>query len=520
MQSDRINLRKACIAKMTESDETTIFICPFCSKAVKVRPANLGKRAACPGCAAPVILVSNQNRSAAADLATTWNYRRARLLVGTQDVGPLDGKQFISAVESGDVTATTQVMSPEQTGGKWIDCQRINLDVLRQRVAQLHAEGTRYEQQLAKKNEVQAENRRRLRMMVQRAIEDGHVSSGESQSLAKFAEAAKITAHELEELVRTEGFSLLGQLVAEALADGVLSPGEEEQISRLALGLGLQPEFSHDDCQRIALCRFAHEIDAGLVKPLPPESVSFKTDAKEVVYLSCEAQWCEVVSLKRPQGVPLGGDRYLKSSGIGVVYVTSKQLVRIGDFESSRISLSSVLRVTIYADGILFNRSSGKSVFLVADTSSAAVGKLALIAQYLCSGDPVQARFGLPKFVPDLLVGTSAPEVADRFDAAGEASVPHHEQPRYTFRVVGHHVGGRSALIARLQPRDSIFLQREPTNPHDANAIAVLNSTGEQLGYLKREVAEWFSPVMKRRDVQATVHTVSYGGGLIVGVYL
>jgi hypothetical protein len=41
-----------------------------------------------------------------------------------------------------------------------------------------------------------------------------------------------------------------------------------------------------------------------------------------------------------------------------------------------------------------------------------------------------------------------------------------------------------------------IELVREPHNPHDGNAVAVPNIGGQQLGYLKREVAQWFAPIL------------------------
>lgn len=47
----------------------------------------------------------------------------------------------------------------------------------------------------------------------------------------------------------------------------------------------------------------------------------------------------------------------------------------------------------------------------------------------------------------------------------------------------------RQALIRRCEPFDRVCLRREPKNPVDPNAVAVLNAAGEQLGYLSRETA-------------------------------
>jgi hypothetical protein len=43
------------------------------------------------------------------------------------------------------------------------------------------------------------------------------------------------------------------------------------------------------------------------------------------------------------------------------------------------------------------------------------------------------------------------------------------------------------AALARLRPGDPVRLVREPYNPEDRNAIAVLSIHGQMLGYIPRE---------------------------------
>ena len=58
-------------------------------------------------------------------------------------------------------------------------------------------------------------------------------------------------------------------------------------------------------------------------------------------------------------------------------------------------------------------------------------------------------------------------------------------------------------------------------NPHDSNAVAVYEHLNRQVGYLKREVAIWFSPILDRKaNVQASVHTFTSAGSLIVAVFM
>jgi len=63
-------------------------------------------------------------------------------------------------------------------------------------------------------------------------------------------------------------------------------------------------------------------------------------------------------------------------------------------------------------------------------------------------------------------------------------------------------------------------LLREPLNPYDGNAVMVVDTWMRQLGYLKREVASWFGPMMDRGyafTCQAFRKPTS--GGLILAVF-
>jgi hypothetical protein len=148
----------------------------------------------------------------------------------------------------------------------------------------------------------------------------------------------------------------------DAIADGILDAGEEQQISQLAVALGVELTFDSADRRRIALCRLAHQLDSETFETTEVVSVPFKLAAKEKVIAHGKVAWHEIAALKRPQGIPLGGDNYLRQIGIGEAFLTTKQVTMIGALQSQKFALSSVQRVTRYQDGVLFNRSAGKSV--------------------------------------------------------------------------------------------------------------------------------------------------------------
>ncbi len=57
-------------------------------------------------------------------------------------------------------------------------------------------------------------------------------------------------------------------------------------------------------------------------------------------------------------------------------------------------------------------------------------------------------------------------------------------------KIVGVTRDNRQELLEELSEYDEIKFVREPNNPHDPNAIAVLNPDGEKLGYIRAGLAK------------------------------
>lgn len=70
-----------------------------------------------------------------------------------------------------------------------------------------------------------------------------------------------------------------------------------------------------------------------------------------------------------------------------------------------------------------------------------------------------------------------------------------------TTKVVGVTFENRQEVVARLQMGDRVWLEREPFNAYDTNAIRVLRNNGEQIGYINRHLAHSIAPVMDRLNI-------------------
>lgn len=67
----------------------------------------------------------------------------------------------------------------------------------------------------------------------------------------------------------------------------------------------------------------------------------------------------------------------------------------------------------------------------------------------------------------------------------------------------------RQEELARCGPGDWLQLVREPENPHDPLAVAIVTTRGIRVGYLRRDRAMWIgSKIDRGYDVRAIVERI------------
>jgi hypothetical protein len=71
----------------------------------------------------------------------------------------------------------------------------------------------------------------------------------------------------------------------------------------------------------------------------------------------------------------------------------------------------------------------------------------------------------------------------------------------------------RQELIADLSPGDLLTLRREPTNPHDPNAIRVLSPKLGTLGYVGADLAVTLAPLVDDPSIHLVVRVLDVTGG-------
>lgn len=93
----------------------------------------------------------------------------------------------------------------------------------------------------------------------------------------------------------------------------------------------------------------------------------------------------------------------------------------------------------------------------------------------------------------------------DRYAGIGEAESFHTKLAGVTFE-------GRQEVVARLAPGTPLRLERQPSNPYDPCACALLDPAGDQVGFFNRTLAAALAPVLDA-GVEYDVEVTDVTGG-------
>jgi single-stranded-DNA-specific exonuclease len=98
-------------------------------------------------------------------------------------------------------------------------------------------------------------------------------------------------------------------------------------------------------------------------------------------------------------------------------------------------------------------------------------------------------RGEVAEFISELF--DRADQILSREDYAGIE-----DAPSFHTKLAGVSFEGRQELVAALSPGSALRLVRQPDNRFDPNAIAVLDPSGEQVGFLNRRLASVLAPAI------------------------
>ena len=499
-----------------------VFVCSFCGHKNQYSKEHEGRKAKCGKCAAVIFLLPNTKVDIRSRLSSTWWVKIPKKLILSDTLGPLSELEFLAMFTNGKLGESCELKSPTYTSDQWVVFNRSLVAQVQVAAKVLKAESARIEEAIERRRQADDENKSRLRKFVKQAVSDGVLSSGEKSKIAQFARKAKFDSTVVDEILKNETDEIISSLVDDALEDGILSPDEEDRINSFAKGLQTKLRLSEDQKTALVTSRLAYKLNMAEIDELPEFSTSINLQKKERVLAQAALAWNEIVELKKPKGVWVGGNKYLKSYGEGTASMTTRRVLFDSAFESRKATNTSVQRIEVFDDGIFCSRSTGKSLFLKFTKPKNIDGlSFALVMRRILNNSPVQAIFPSQSYIPEQVVDADVDSVSENLTTKSvDPVVANSNQPRFTFRVVGDHIGDRGYWIQKLSVNESLRLIREPANPQDTHAVVVMNNYGKTLGYLKRDVVAWFANLMDRGNkYSAQVFRIRSDGSLIVAVF-
>ncbi|HYJ15926.1 MAG TPA: hypothetical protein VE170_10590, partial [Candidatus Limnocylindria bacterium] len=138
---------------MSTANDTELSICSFCEQVIQIKREHIGRRTGCPKCRRAILLFPNKDLNIDDRLSSTWYYRRERLLLRAEDIGPISDEQFVELVRQGDIRVDTEICSQEITRSQWVPAATVKLEVITERIDQRAAERQRRSKREIRKRE-------------------------------------------------------------------------------------------------------------------------------------------------------------------------------------------------------------------------------------------------------------------------------------------------------------------------------------------------------------------------------
>ena len=110
-----------------------------------------------------------------------------------------------------------------------------------------------------------------------------------------------------------------------------------------------------------------------------------------------------------------------------------------------------------------------------------------------------------PSIADDLFARSH--EILSRDEYAGIA-----DATSFFTKAVGVTFGDRQQVMRSLHEGDELLLERQPDNPHDPCAIALVAESGDQVGFLRRQIASAIAPLMDE-GTEYVAHVLQVTGG-------
>lgn len=215
------------------------------------------------------------------------------------------------------------------------------------------------------------------------AISDGKYEKPKEEFINKLQKDLRLSEEIANQISSDSRILFMDMQLQKMVSNRKISPEEWNEFTLYAKNLDVVLDFNDQTDQQLIKYKLYWEIENG---ELPVEEVAINLQKNEYCYFSGNADWLEnrTVTQRINYGGPalrfkiMKGVYYRAGSvqvqritseqlleiDFGIVYVTNKRIIFVGNKKNMTIPISKILSVTPYSDGIGIEKDSGKSPIL------------------------------------------------------------------------------------------------------------------------------------------------------------
>jgi hypothetical protein len=229
--------------------------------------------------------------------------------------------------------------------------------------------------------------------VVHGALADHELSSDERHYIERLHKNLRIPEDAAKAVYAKEAYASLDEVFQMVVADRRLTPDEDAELKRLSDSMGVRMNYDAQTSQMLDRFRLLHRLSSG---DLPILDVPIHLQKGETCSLYCSANHYELrtvtkainyagigSSIRIMKGVRfrIGQVRsqritqeVLKHVDSGDLYLTNKRILFNGSRKTTSIQLKKVIDFTVYQNGIVIEKDSGKDQMFEFSSDSEIVG--------------------------------------------------------------------------------------------------------------------------------------------------
>lgn len=229
------------------------------------------------------------------------------------------------------------------------------------------------------RKQIREEGQAIYRDKVKSVIFDDKITGAEQEELDSLQKEFDLSDYDTGRIRSSEVNDKIQNYVDELISQRRVSPDEEKRLNDMITDMHANVSFLSDELEKF---KNFWKIENGELEPMPSPVALQKN---ETLYYSARIKWYEERSrttyvsysgltyrfrITKGLSLRVGGiapsrqtEQYMKLIDSGTAYFTNKRIIFVGEHANKTISLSKILDITPFSNGIEIGKDTGKKPF-------------------------------------------------------------------------------------------------------------------------------------------------------------